>query len=74
MQYTMSGLAQQCMQAAFLRAKAFLDRAGVPASLQKYAEREVHQRASSPKLQVMNTALMTASMDVSLNELQEDRE
>ena len=51
-----------------------LSRAGMLTGLQKYAEQEVHQRASSPKLQVLNTALMTASMDLSPDELREDRE
>lgn len=37
-----------------------LEAAGMLAGLQKYAGNAVRQRASSPKLQVFNTALMTA--------------
>lgn len=38
--------------------------AGMLTGLQKYAGAEVRRRASSPKLQVFNTALATAQMDV----------
>jgi predicted AAA+ superfamily ATPase len=42
-----------------------LDGAGLLAGLSKYAGRKVRQRGSSPKLQVLNTALMTALADTS---------
>ena len=42
--------------------------------LQKYAGAVTRQRASSPKLQVFNTALMTASSGLSLAEARRDRE
>ena len=38
-----------------------LNGAGLAVGLSKYAGQKVRQRASSPKLQVLNTALMTAS-------------
>lgn len=42
--------------------------------LQKYAARAPRQRGSSPKLQVMNTALMTAVSGLSPAEVAADRE
>ena len=42
--------------------------------LQKYAGKAVRQRGSSPKLQVMNTALMTAQSGLSPDEARADRE
>jgi predicted AAA+ superfamily ATPase len=51
-----------------------LEGAGLVAGLPKYSGRLVRQRASSPKLQVMNTALMTAPSSYSLASAQRDRE
>ena len=48
--------------------------AGMLTGLQKYAGKAVRQRGSSPKLQVMNTALMTAQSGLSANEARADRE
>lgn len=42
--------------------------AGMLVGLQKYAAQAVRQRGSSPKLQVLNTALMTAQMGLTLSE------
>lgn len=41
--------------------------------LPKYAGRAVRQRASSPKLQVLNTALMSAQLGLTLDEARADR-
>lgn len=46
--------------------------AGMLTGLQRYSGRGVRQRASSPKLQVLNTALMTAQADMSFAEAQAD--
>jgi len=46
--------------------------AGMLTGLQKFAGQAVRQRASSPKLQVLNTALMTAVSGLSPQEAQED--
>lgn len=43
-------------------------------ALQKYAGRPVRQRGSSPKLQVFNTALMTAQSGLSPGEARADTE
>jgi len=51
-----------------------LEGAGLVAGLPKYSGKQVRQRASSPKLQVMNTALMTAPSSYSLASAQRDRE
>lgn len=51
-----------------------LDGAGLVRGLSKYAGDVARQRGSSPKLQVLNTALMTALDDRSLDEWREDRE
>lgn len=48
--------------------------AGMLTGLQKYAGRAVRQRGSSPKLQVLNTALMTAQSGLSPEEARADRE
>jgi predicted AAA+ superfamily ATPase len=42
--------------------------------LQKYAGQAVRQRGSSPKLHVLNTALMTAQMGLTPQEARADRE
>jgi predicted AAA+ superfamily ATPase len=49
-----------------------LESAGLVAGLQKYSGQELRRRASSPKLQVMNTALMTASSGLSFRAARED--
>ncbi len=51
-----------------------LNSAGFLAGLEKYSGRIVRQRASSPKLQVWNTALMTASTVKTFSESISDRE
>ena len=48
--------------------------AGMLVGLQKYAAAVVRQRGSSPKLQVLNTALMTAPSGVTFSEARHDRE
>ncbi len=48
--------------------------AGMVTGLQKFAGSAVRQRGSSPKLQVLNTALMTAQMEHTLQEACADRE
>ncbi len=48
--------------------------AGMLTGLQKYAGATVRRRGSSPKLQVLNTALMTASSGLSLAQARRDRE
>lgn len=48
--------------------------AGMLVGLQKYAAGAARQRGSSPKLQVLNTALMTAQSGTSLAEARRDRE
>ncbi|HHN66038.1 MAG TPA: ATP-binding protein [Nitrospirae bacterium] len=48
--------------------------AGLVMGLQKYAGQYVRQRASSPKLLVLNTALMTALSDLTFKEAMEDSE
>jgi uncharacterized protein len=47
---------------------------GMVCGLQKYAGEVVRQRGSSPKLQVFNTALMTAQSSYGLKEAKADRE
>jgi predicted AAA+ superfamily ATPase len=49
-----------------------LEGAGLVTGLQKYAGQRVRQRGSSPKLQVLNTALMTAPSFGSLAEVKKD--
>lgn len=46
--------------------------AGMVAGLQKFAGREARQRGSSPKLQVLNTALMSAQSGLTLQEARAD--
>lgn len=48
--------------------------AGLVVGLQKYAGEEVRQRASSPKLQVLNTALMTAASGLAFAQTRDDPE
>ncbi len=48
--------------------------AGLLIGLSKFARRPVRQKGSSPKLQVLNTALMTAQSGLSFEEAKEDRE
>ena len=48
--------------------------AGMLVGLQKYAAAAVRQRGSSPKLQVLNTALMTAPSGMAFSEARRDRE
>ena len=48
--------------------------AGMLTGLQKYAGQALRQRGSSPKLQVFNTALMTAQSSLSPAEARADRE
>ncbi len=47
---------------------------GMLTGLQKYAAQAVRQRGSSPKLQVLNTALMTAETGLTLREARADTE
>jgi hypothetical protein len=49
-----------------------LEGAGLLAGLPKYAGQRVRQRASSPKLQVLNAALMTATSQLTLAEARQD--
>jgi hypothetical protein len=49
-----------------------LQGAGMLAGLSKHAHRQVRQRGSSPKLQVLNTALMSAQDQRSLAEVRQD--
>jgi hypothetical protein len=49
-----------------------LEGAGLLAGLSKYAGQRVRQRASSPKLLVLNTALMTAQSQLNLREAKQD--
>ncbi len=51
-----------------------LQGAGMLAGLSKHARGQVRQRGSSPKLQVLNTALMTAQHQRSLAEASQDRD
>ena len=49
-----------------------LSAAGLLTGLQKYSTAPVRRKASSPKLQVMNTALMSALAGLGLNEVRSD--
>jgi predicted AAA+ superfamily ATPase len=51
-----------------------LEGAGMVAGLQKFAGDRSRSRGSSPKLQVLNTALMTATSGLNFSEAQADRE
>jgi len=48
--------------------------AGLLTGLSKFARHAVRQRGSSPKLQVLNTALMTVQSGLSFEEAKEDRQ
>jgi len=48
--------------------------AGLLTGLPKYAGRAARQRGSSPKLQVLNTALMTAQSRITFDDARSDRE
>lgn len=48
--------------------------AGMVTGLQKFAAKGVRQRGSSPKLQVLNTALVTAQSNISFNKARENRD
>ena len=48
--------------------------AGLVTGLTKYAGTRIRQRASSPKLQVFNTALITAQKNLSFSQAREDSE
>jgi predicted AAA+ superfamily ATPase len=48
--------------------------AGMLVGLSKHADRAVRSRSSSPKLQVLNTALMSAQSGLTIEEAREDRE
>ena len=50
-----------------------LSNAGLLTGLQRYASQQFRRRASSPKLNVLNTALMTAGSGYSFEEAQADR-
>jgi hypothetical protein len=50
-----------------------LDGAGLLTGLRKFSGQRVRQRASSPKLQVYNTALMTATSHLSFKDAQQKR-
>jgi len=51
-----------------------LSAAGLVGGLQKYFPDPFHQRASSPKLQVFNTALHTAQSHLSFKDIQHDKD
>lgn len=51
-----------------------LNGAGLIAGLSKFSGRRVRQRSSSPKVQVLNTALMSASSALSLESAQRDHQ
>jgi len=51
-----------------------LTSAGMLTGLQKFAAHQVRERASSPKLQVMNTALVSAQSRLTFDEARKDRE
>lgn len=51
-----------------------LSAAGMITGLQKFAGEMVRSRGSSPKLQVLNTALMSAQVGLTLDEARADRE
>jgi len=53
---------------------ALLTGAGMLTGLQKYAANEVREKASSPKLQVLNTALLSAPSRLTFEEARKDRE
>ena len=51
-----------------------LNGAGLIAGLQKFSGKRVKQRGSSPKIQVLNTALMSAPSNLSLEAARHDRD
>ncbi|MBX9743259.1 MAG: ATP-binding protein [Chthoniobacterales bacterium] len=51
-----------------------LQSAGMVGGLAKYTHGKIHQRASSPKLQVFNTALLSASTELTIEEAISNRE
>ena len=51
-----------------------LNGAGLIAGLSKFSGKRVRQRSSSPKLQVLNTALMSAPSNLSFETAQQDRD
>lgn len=51
-----------------------LNGAGLVAGLSKFSKKQFRQRASSPKIQVLNTALMSAPSHLTLEAVQKDRE
>ncbi|MGD9152261.1 MAG: ATP-binding protein [Gammaproteobacteria bacterium] len=51
-----------------------LENAGMLAGIDKFSARYVRQRASSPKLQVLNTALISAQSNIAFNAAQLNRE
>ena len=51
-----------------------LEGAGLLVGLQKYAGSTARQRGSSPKMQILNTALMTALLGQNITSAQSDRE
>lgn len=51
-----------------------LSGSGMLTGLQKYSGSRIRQRASSPKLLVMNTALMTAQSHLTLNQTMKERD
>jgi hypothetical protein len=51
-----------------------LSGAGMLAGLQKFTTRKIRQRSSSPKLQVMNSALISAHSPLSFDEARKDRQ
>ncbi len=51
-----------------------LAEAGMITGVQKYSGKQIRQRASSPKLLVMNTALMTAQSHLTLTETRKERD
>lgn len=51
-----------------------LSSAGMLTGLHKFAGQRIRQRASSPKLQVLNTALLSSQSNLSFNAAQRDRE
>lgn len=51
-----------------------LEKSGLVAGLQKFSSHELQQKASSPKIQVLNTALMSAPSHYSFKEAKQKRE
>ncbi|MDX2107198.1 MAG: DUF4143 domain-containing protein [Candidatus Melainabacteria bacterium] len=51
-----------------------LSAAGMLTGIEKFSNQSIRTRASSPKLQVLNTALITAQSGITLNEAKQDTE